>query len=218
MDNPSLVINQIIIPAVFDTIYMVTWATIISSIVGFILAIILVETSDGGLRPNKYIYKSLDLIINIIRSFPFIILAVSITPFTRLIVGTSIGKQAAMLPLVIVASPFIARLIEGNLREVDKGMIEAAKSFGASNFQIMFNLMFRESIPSICTSITLATVSILGSSAMAGALGAGGLGSVALIYGYQTFNDTIMYGTVIIIIIMVQVIQTVGNILYKKLK
>ncbi|MGS5516865.1 methionine ABC transporter permease [Clostridioides difficile] len=218
MDNPSLVINKIIIPAVFDTIYMVTWATVISSIIGFILAIILVETSNEGLSPNKYIYKILDLMINIIRSFPFIILAVSITPITRFVVGTSIGKQAAMLPLIIVASPFIARLIESNLREVDKGMIEAAKSFGASNLQILFSIMFREAIPSICSSITLATVSILGSSAMAGALGAGGLGSVALIYGYQTFNDTIMYGTVIIIIIMVQVIQTVGNVLYKKLK
>jgi len=218
MDNRERVINEIIFPALNETIFMVISSTILATIIGIILAVILVITADDGLNPNKYIYKFLDFLINTIRSFPFVVLAIAILPFTKAIVGTSIGRRAALLPLVIVASPFVARVLEGDLRSVDKGIIEAAKSFGASTFQIIFKIMFKEAIPSICLSMTLVIISILGASAMAGALGAGGLGSVAIIYGYQSFDNFIMYGTVFILLIMVQLVQTLGNILYKKLK
>ncbi|MFH0975235.1 MAG: methionine ABC transporter permease [Spirochaetota bacterium] len=219
MDRDSLeLLSKIVIPELGITMYMVLVSTVLATIFGFILAITLIITNHDGLKPNRFIYQSLDAVINILRSFPFIILVVAIIPFTRYIIGTSIGEEAAMVPLVIAGSPFIARLIEGSLKEVDKGLIEAAKSFGASNTQIVFKIMIKESIPSITSGITLAIVSILGATAMAGAVGGGGLGSVALSYGYQSFNDTIMYGIVVILIIVVQVIQTLGNILYKKLK
>jgi len=218
MDNRERVINEIIFPALNETIFMVISSTILATIIGIILAVILVITADDGLNPNKYIYKFLDFLINTIRSFPFVVLAIAILPFTKAIVGTTIGRRAALLPLVIVASPFVARVLEGDLRSVDKGIIEAAKSFGASTFQIIFKIMFKEAVPSICLSMTLVIISILGASAMAGALGAGGLGSVAIIYGYQSFDNFIMYGTVFILLIMVQLVQTLGNILYKKLK
>ena len=182
------------------------------------IAIVLVLTSEDGLSPHKWIYRLLNIVINTLRSFPFIILAVTIIPITRAVMGTSIGKNAALFPLVILACPFVARVFEGNLKAIAPGMIEAAKAFGASNSYIIFRVMLKEAIPSMCISVTLVVISILGSSSMAGALGAGGLGNVALIYGYQSFNDFIMYGTVFILVILVQSIQSIGNLLYSKLK
>ena len=157
-------------------------------------------------------------IINVLRSVPFIILAVAIIPFTRIIVGTSVGENAAIVPLTIASSPFIARLIESSLKEVNPSLIEAAKSFGASNSQIIFKVMIKEAIPSIVSNLTLATITILGLTAMAGAVGAGGLGAVGLTYGYQSFNDTIMYSTVFLLMLVVGIIQVLGNLMYKKLK
>ena len=218
MDDKSLVFQKIILPALGDTLYMVILSTIFATIIGFCLAIVLVISDKNGLKPNVYIYKTLDFIINVIRSFPFIILVISIIPITRFVVGTSIGKNAAVFPLSIIASALVARLIEGSLKEVDPGMIKAARAFGASNMQIIFKVMLKEATPSICNSIILATIAILGSSAMAGAIGAGGVGSVAIIYGYQSFNDYIIYTCVVILVILVQVIQTVGNKIYRKLK
>ncbi|TDO90112.1 D-methionine transport system permease protein [Halanaerobium saccharolyticum] len=215
--NNLELLTQIVIPELGKTLYMVAFSTLLSTIFGFGLAILLVITDENGLSPNKLFYQALDTIINIVRSFPFIILIVALIPFTRLIVGTSIGSNAAIVPLVIAGSSFITRIIESSLKEVDNGLIEAAKSFGASNFQIIFKIMIVEAIPSIVSGITFAIILLLGATAMAGAVGAGGLGTVALTYGYQVFNDTIMYGTVIILIIIVQVIQTTGNILYRKL-
>lgn len=215
--NNLELLTQIVIPELGKTLYMVAFSTLLSTIFGFGLAILLVITDENGLSPNKLFYQVLDTIINIVRSFPFIILIVALIPFTRLIVGTSIGSNAAIVPLVIAGSSFITRIIESSLKEVDNGLIEAAKSFGASNFQIIFKIMIVEAIPSIVSGITFAIILLLGATAMAGAVGAGGLGTVALTYGYQVFNDTIMYGTVIILIIIVQVIQTTGNILYRKL-
>jgi len=209
---------QIVIPELGKTLYMVSLSTILSTILGFGLAILLVVTDENGLSPNKLFYQVLNTIINIVRSFPFIILIVALIPFTRLVVGTSIGSSAALVPLVICGSSFITRIIESSLKGVDESLIEAAKSFGASNSQIIFKIMIVEAFPSIVSGITFAIILLLGATAMAGAVGAGGLGTVALTYGYQVFNDTIMYGTVIILIIIVQVIQMTGNILYKKLK
>lgn len=192
-------------------------ATVLATIIGFIIAIILVVTDEKGLRPNKQINTVLGAIINTVRSFPFIILIVAIIPFTRMIVGTSIGVDAALVPLTIGAAPFIARVIESALKEVDRGLIEAAKSFGASDFQIIFKVMIKEALPSIVSGITLSTISILGYTAMAGSVGAGGLGAVALTYGHQRFDTQAMIYTVVTLIIIVQVIQYLGNLAYKKL-
>ncbi|CBH20220.1 DL-methionine transporter subunit; membrane component protein of ABC superfamily [Acetoanaerobium sticklandii] len=218
MDNNLTILNSIIWPELLKTFYMVFFSTFFSTIFGFMIAIVLSITRKDGLNPNETIYKVLNTLINVIRSFPFIILMVAIIPLTRALVGTSIGPKAAIVPLTVVVSPFIARLIESSLNEVDKGLIEAAKSFGASNLQIVFKVMIKESIPLIISSITLAIISIIGFSSMAGALGAGGLGAVALTYGYQSFNTTIMYGTVVVIIFIVQIVQATGNFLYRKLK
>ncbi|WP_434304718.1 methionine ABC transporter permease [Clostridium botulinum] len=218
MNEITTLIKQIILPSLWETIYMIIIATILSAVVGFILAIVLVVTDEKGIKPNKIIYGILSAIINVLRSVPFIILAVAIIPFTRSVVGTSIGKDAAIVPLIIASAPFIARLIESSLKEVNPNLIEAAKSFGASNIQIIFKVMVKEAIPSINLNLTLATITILGLTAMAGAVGAGGLGAVGLTYGYQSFNDTIMYTTLVLLVIIVGIIQFVGNIIYKKLK
>lgn len=218
MDKDSIeLLSKIIVPELGTTLYMVAVSTALSTIFGFVLAIALIVTSKDGLKPNRAIYRALDSVINVLRSFPFIILVVAIIPFTRFIIGTSIGAEAAMVPIVIGGSPFIARLVEASLKEVDKGLIEAARSFGASRAQIV-RIMIQEAVPSIISGVTLAIISILGATAMAGAVGGGGLGAVALTYGYQSFNDTIMYGTVVVLIVVVQVLQTSGNALYRRLK
>lgn len=217
-DNFSQFLNLVLIPALGKTLYMVIISTIIASILGFILAIVLIVTDKNGLKPSRVIYSILDFIINIFRSFPFIILIVAIIPLTRFIAGKSIGETAALVPLTIGAAPFIARVIEGALKEVDKGLIEAAKSFGASDMQIIFKVMVKEALPSIISGITLSIISILGYSAMAGAVGAGGLGAVALTYGYQRFDNQVMFYTVFTLIVLVQILQSIGNLAYKKLR
>ena len=210
-------VENILLEALGQTLYMTIIATVLATIIGFIIAIILVVTDEKGLRPNKQINTVLGAILNTVRSFPFIILIVAIIPFTRMIVGTSIGVDAALVPLTIGAAPFIARVIESALKEVDRGLIEAAKSFGASDFQIIFKVMIKEALPSIVSGITLSTISILGYTAMAGSVGAGGLGAVALTYGHQRFDTQAMIYTVVTLIIIVQVIQYLGNLAYKKL-
>ena len=210
-------IIDVMIQAVGQTVYMVFFSTLFASILGFILGIVVTVTSPKGLKPNKIIYNVLDLIINVLRSFPFIILIVFIIPLTRAIVGTPIGEAAAIVPLTIAAAPFVARIIESSLKEVDSGVIEAAKSFGASNTQIIFKVMLKEAVPSIISGLTLTIINIIGYSAMAGSVGAGGLGKVAISYGYQRYQTDVMIVTVIILIIMVQGLQSLGNYLYKKL-
>ena len=209
--------NEVIGKALIETLEMVFASTIGSLILGFIPAIILTVTAKDGLRPNKIIYTVLDLIINILRSFPVIILMVAIIPLTRFIAGKSIGTEAAIVPLTIAAAPFVARIIESSLREVDNGIIEAAKSFGASNTQIIFKVMLKEAIPSIASGITLTIISIVGYSAMAGTIGGGGLGQVAISYGYQRFQTDYMVVTCIVLIIVVQGLQLLGNYFYNKL-
>lgn len=209
--------SEILIPAFNKTIAMVFFSTLFSLILGFIPAIILVVTAPNGLNPNKIIYRVLDTIINILRGFPFLILMVAIIPFTKLIVGKSIGTPAAIVPLTIAAAPFVARIIESSLKEVDPGVVEAAKSFGASNTQIIFKVMLKEAVPSIISGLTLTIISIIGYSAMAGTVGGGGLGDVAIRYGYQRYQTDVMIVTVIILIIIVQALQSIGNYLYKKL-
>ncbi|MCM3698784.1 methionine ABC transporter permease [Paenibacillus macerans] len=211
-------LNQIIIPGLIDTLIMLGGTVVTCTVFGFILALILVTTDVKGLRPNKLVYEGTSTVINVLRSVPFIILIITIIPLTRLVVGTTIGTTAAIFSITIVGSPLIARLLEGCFKEVNPSLIEAAKSFGASDWQITFHVIVSESIPSVISHLTLGFVSLLGFTAMAGTVGAGGLGAVALTYGYQNFNDTIMYSTVVILIIIVQLVQVGGNALYRKLK
>ncbi|AYD40157.1 ABC transporter permease [Clostridium fermenticellae] len=210
-------INQVLLPAFGETLYMVFVSTIIAVLIAFIPSIVLIITDERGLRPNKAVNKILGVIVNILRSFPFIILMVAILPFTKVIVGTTIGTTAAIVPMTIAAAPFATRVIESSLKEVDPGVIEAAKSFGASDLQIVFKVMIKESLPSIVLGITLTIISVIGCSAMAGAIGGGGLGDVAIKYGYYRFQTDVMMYTVVILIVLVEILQGIGNLLYRYL-
>ena len=210
--------KDVLLEALIETAYMTLVSGVLATILGFIIAIILVVTDKEGLRPNKIVNDVLGFIVNTIRSFPFIILLIAIMPLTKLLVGTLIGATSAIVPLTIGVAPFIARIVENALKEVDKGLIEAAKSFGASDSQIVFKVMIKEAMPSIVSGVTLSIISIIGFTAMAGTLGAGGLGSVAITYGYQRFNTSVIIYTVIILILLVQGVQYLGNLAYKKLK
>lgn len=209
--------TEILLEAFKETLKMVFFSTVFSVLLGGVLAIILVMTGPKGFRENKGIFNILDGLINILRSFPFIILIVAIIPLTRAIVGRSTGTEAAIVPLTIAAAPFVARIIEAALKEVDNGVIEAAKSFGASDFQIIFKVMFKEAVPSMISGLTLTVINIIGYSAMAGSVGAGGLGDLAIRYGYQRYQTDVMIVTVIVLIIIVQLLQSLGNYFYKKL-
>ena len=197
---------------------MLIYSTILSVIFGFFVGVLLVITNKGGILENRFVYRILSFIVNVVRSFPVIILIVFMLPVTKLIVGTSIGVAAAVVPLTVSATAFIAKLIESSLQEVDKELVEAMHSFGLSDAQVIFKVMFSEALPSMLSGVIIATISILSATAVAGAVGAGGLGSVAITYGYQSFNDTVMYITVGILIILVQVIQSVGDLVYRKMK
>ena len=205
------------VEATNQTLYMVFGSTLFSVILGFVPAIILVLTAPDGLKPNKVIYQVLDFIVNTFRSFPFIILLILVIPVTRAIVGTSLGSTAAIVPLTISAIPFVARVIESALRSVDSGLIEAAKSFGASDMQIIVHVYFKEAFPSILSGIILTMISIIGYTAMAGSVGGGGLGDVAIRRGYQAYNLNYLFVTSLILIVIVQIIHNIGNYLYKKL-
>ncbi|MCQ2537557.1 MAG: ABC transporter permease [Lachnospiraceae bacterium] len=208
---------DVMLKATGETMYMVFFSTFFSVILGFIPAIILTLTAPDGLKPNRAVYQVLDFLINTFRSFPFIILIVLIIPFTRLIAGTSLGATACIVPLTVSAIPFVARVMETSLRGVDKGLIEAAKSFGATDFQIIFKVYLKEAFPGILSGITLTLISLVGYSAMGGAVGAGGLGDVAIRRGYQAYNITYLIVTSLILIVFVQIVQNIGNWIYKKL-
>ena len=212
-----MLFKDVLLPALIETVYMVAVSTIFTIILGFIAAVELVISGPRGLKPNAIIYKTLNFVINVLRSFPFIILMISILPLTKLIAGTTIGINAAIVPLTLGAAPFAARIIESSLLEVDYGIIEAAKSVGAKTYQIIFRVMLKEAMPSIVLGITLTIINIIGYSAMAGTVGAGGLGDVAVKYGYYRFKTDIMIYTVIILIAVVQIIQASGNLLYRKM-
>lgn len=208
--------EKLIFPAIFATLRMVAATIIFGFILGFFLAILLIIYGPEGLKPRRYIYKLLDFILNTIRSFPILILIVALSPLTRQIVGTTVGERAAILPLTIAATSFIARNLENTFKLVDKQLIEAARSFGASDLQIVFRVIVKESVPSIINIATIVSIHYIAASTMAGAVGAGGLGAVAINYGYQSFNNVILYTSVAIIFIMVQTTQYLGDKLYKK--
>ena len=193
-----------------ETLYMVFFSTLFSLLIGFPIGILLTVTKEGN--------KVLDFIINTLRSFPFIILMILLFPLSRIIVGTTIGSTAAIVPLSISAAPFVARMIEGALNEVDKGLIEASSSMGANNWTIIFKVMIPETMPHIIHGITVTVISLIGFSAMAGTIGAGGLGDLAIRFGYQRFKTDIMVYAVIVIIIVVQILQSLGNYLVYRAK
>ncbi|TYS50478.1 ABC transporter permease [Bacillus infantis] len=197
---------------------MVSVSLLFSVLIGIPLGILLVLTRQGQSFENKWVYHGLNLIINIIRSVPFIILLFFILPFTKLIVGTTIGVQGVIVPLVIYTAPYIARLMETSLLEVDSGVLEAYKAMGIKNRQIIWNVMLREARPSMILGLTIATVGLIGATAMAGLVGAGGLGDLAYRFGHLRYEVDVMYATVLILIILVQSIQSIGNRLAARLK
>ena len=206
-----------ILEAFGQTLYMVWWSTLFSVVIGFPFAIILTLTAPDGLKPNGWIYEGLSFIVNVFRSFPFIILLVIIIPFTRLIVGRYIGTKAAIVPLTVSAIPYIARVFETSLRETNPGVVEAARSFGASNFQILMRVYVKESIPRMLNGVILLIISLIGYSAMAGVVGGGGIGDIAIRYGYQQYKTDYLVICSLILIIFVQFIQMLGNYFYKKI-
>lgn len=209
---------EIILPAVVSTLQMLFFSMLFGFIIGTLVAILLVMTSPYGLKPNKKLYNTVSFIVNMIRSFPVIILIVAISPITRALVGTSIGEEAAIVPLTLAAFPVIARYMEASLQEVDTNVILAARSFGASNTQIILKVLFPEALPSIVSGLTTTAILFLASTTLAGAVGAGGLGAVALTFGYQRFDDVMMYAIVVILFIMVLAIQGIGELIYRRVK
>ena len=199
-----------------ETLYMTLSATLIAAIFGTLLGLILYATRRGRFLANPYVYYPLGIIVNIGRSIPYIILALWIVPFTRFIVGVSIGNTAAIVPLTLSAVPFIARMVENMLNEVPGGLIEAAQAMGASPTQIMRKVLLPEALPGIINALTITLIALIGYSAIAGALGAGGLGKVAYAYGYQRYRPDIMLYTVCTIVVLVQLIQWLGDMLAKR--
>ena len=204
--------------ALYETLYMVTVALIIGALIGIPLGILLVVTRKNGIWPNIVLHQILNPIINILRSIPFIILLIAIVPFTKLLVGTSIGTTAAIVPLTVYVAPYIARLVENSLLEVDEGIIEEAKAMGASPFQIIRYFLLPEALGSLILAITTAVIGLIGSTAMAGAVGGGGIGDLALVYGYQRFDTMVIIITVVVLIIIVQIIQSLGNFISRLIR
>lgn len=213
---------QLLITGIGETLYMVVISTVAAYVFGIPLGVIMYITDKKGICRNRVINLVVGVIINIIRSVPFLILLVAILPFTRLVVGTTIGPTATIVPLIVAAIPFVARMVESSLKEVDGGVIEAAKAMGSSNFQIITKVLLPEAKPSLLVGLTIAITTILGYSAMAGFTGGGGLGAIATNYGYYRYQTDVMLITVAVLVIIVQIFQEVGirivNKLDKRLK
>lgn len=196
---------------VWDTLYMTLVSTFFSYVFGMIMGTVLVICRKDGIKPCLGVYRVLDVVVNLTRSFPFLILMIAVIPVTRFLVGTTIGNNATVVPLVIAAAPFVARLVESSLLEVDSGVVEAAQSMGASTMQIIRKVLLPEAKPSLINGSAIAATTILGYSAMSGAVGGGGLGKLAIMYGYNRYQTDIMFATVVLLIIIVQIFQSVGN-------
>lgn len=204
--------------ALYQTLLMVSISLVIGSLIGIPLGVLLVVTKKDGIWENVVIYHILNPVINVLRSVPFIILLIAIVPFTKLVVGTSIGTAAAIVPLTVYVAPYIARLVENSLLEVNSGVIEAANAMGASPLQIIRYFLLPEALGSLILALTTAIIGLIGATAMAGAVGGGGIGDLALAYGYQRFDTIVIVITVVILVIMVQLIQSLGNVLAKKIR
>ena len=200
-----------------DTLIMTCVATILAYVIGIPLGILLVVTSPNGLRPNRIVSTIVGWIVNIGRSIPFIILLVALIPFTRFIVGTSLGVPGAVVPLVVTAAPFAARMVEQSLEETDSGLVEAAQSFGASTWQIVWKVYLKETLPSLVRGAAITFVTLFGYSAMAGTVGAGGLGDIAIRYGYQRFQTDVMIFALLLCVVLVIVFQAIGDVTARKI-
>ena len=213
--------DQVVIDMIWkgirETLFMTLMSTLMGYVLGLPLGIALAVTDKGGIHPNRVVYRILDVITNVIRSIPFLILLILVIPVTRFFVGQSYGSAATVVPLVIAAAPFIARMIESSLKEVDKGVIEAAQSMGAGTFTIIGRVLLVEARTSLIVGVTIALGTILGYSAMAGVVGGGGLGDIAIRYGYYRYQPDIMIVTIVILIVLVQILQGIGMLISAKL-
>ena len=208
---------DMILEGIQETLYMTLLSTLMGYVIGLPMGVLLAVSDKDGLKPNRVLYRILDIIANIVRSIPFLILLILLIPFTRMIVGKSYGSTATVVPLVIAAGPFIARMVESSLKEVDEGVIEAARSMGASNLRIIVKVLLVEARTSLINGATIAVGTILGYSAMAGTIGGGGLGDIAIRYGYHRYQADIMIVTVVLLVILVQIFQMVGTTLANRL-
>ena len=202
---------QLVGTATGQTLIMVFFSTLFSFILGAPLGVLLCITAEGNLMPRPVLHQLIDRVVNVLRSFPFIILMILLFPLSRILAGTSIGTPAAIIPLSIAAAPFAARVIETALKEVDPGVVQAARAMGSTDFQIIVKVLLPEALPSLTAGITLTIINLIGYSAMAGAIGGGGLGDLAIRYGYQRFRPDVMAVSVIVILILVEIIQAVGT-------
>ena len=209
--------GNLFLQGTIDTLVMTCVATILAYVIGIPLGILLVVTSPNGLRPNRIVSTVVGWIVNIGRSVPFIILLVALIPFTRFIVGTSLGVPGAVVPLVVTAAPFAARMVEQSLEETDSGLVEAAQSFGASTWQIVWKVYLKETLPSLVRGAAITFVTLFGYSAMAGTVGAGGLGDIAIRYGYQRFQTDVMIFAVLLCVVLVIVFQAIGDVTARKI-
>lgn len=208
---------DMILKGIQETLYMTLLSTLMGYVIGLPMGVLLAVSDKEGLKPNRVLYRILDVVANIVRSIPFLILLILLIPFTRMIVGKSYGSTATVVPLVIAAGPFIARMVESSLKEVDEGVIEAARSMGASNLRIIMKVLLVEARTSLINGATIAVGTILGYSAMAGTIGGGGLGDIAIRYGYHRYQADIMVVTVILLVILVQIFQMIGTTLANRL-
>lgn len=210
-------VNNMILNGILETLYMTLLSTAVGYLYGLPMGVLLAVFDKDGLKPNRAAYKVIDIIANIVRSIPFLILLILVIPLTKLIVGQSYGSSATVVPLVVAAIPFIARMVESSLKEVDYGVIEAARAMGANDFTIVVKVMILESRTSLITGATIAIGTILGYSAMAGTVGGGGLGDIAIRYGYYRYDSAIMIVTVVLLVVLVQVFQSVGMVVASRL-
>ena len=213
-------IFKLVAESTLQTIEMVFWSTVFSLVMGLPLGVLLHVTDkedQGGIIPKPVLNEILSRIVNILRSFPFLILMIILMPVARFILGTTIGTRASVVSLSIAAAPFVARVIETSLKEVDPGVIQAAKAMGSTNWQIIVKVMLPEALPSLVSGVTLTIINLIGYSAMAGTIGGGGLGDLAIRYGYQRFRSDVMLAAVIVIIVLVELVQFVGNRLSSRL-
>lgn len=211
------IVQEELLSALWQTLYMTFLPTIIAFVIGLPLGILLVTGEEGGIRPMpKFLMKALNVIINLLRSVPFLILLVVVLPVSRFIIGTTVGTPAIIIPLAIAAFPFIARLVETSIREVDKGVVEAAQAMGASPWQIVWRVLVPEAKPALISNFVVALITIFGYGAMAGIVGGGGIGAIAINYGYYRKRELVLYCAVIVLIIFVQVMQSIGDVIIRK--
>lgn len=212
----QLIEQNILVKGIWETTYMTLLSSLFAYVIGLPLGVILAVTDENGVKPNKAINTILGIVVNVFRSIPFLILMVAMLPVAKLVVGTSLGNKAMIVMLVIAAAPYVARMVESSLKEVDSGVIEASKSMGSSTMQIILKVLLPEAKPALIVGAVISTVTVLGYSAMAGTIGAGGLGKIAISFGHQKYKDDVIWVCVILMVLIVQAVQIVGMTIAKK--